>query len=49
MWFELVNNGDSTAPLDNYGLLNADGSPKPAFAAFQQVSLHGDQLAGKCG
>jgi hypothetical protein len=49
MWFELVNNGTSTAPLDNYGLLNADGTAKPAFAAFQQVSLSGDELAGACG
>jgi hypothetical protein len=49
MWFQLVNDGDSAAPLANYGLLNADGSPKPAFAAFQQESLGGDQLTGPCG
>ena len=50
MWFELFNNGTSAQqPLDNYGLLNTDYSPKPAFAAFQQESLHGDQLSGPCG
>jgi len=49
MWFELFNNGTSTTPLDNFGLLNSDYSPKPAFAAFQQESLHGDQLKGPCG
>ena len=49
MWFELFNNGTSSTPLDNFGLLNHDYSPKPAFAAFQQESLHGDQLSGPCG
>jgi hypothetical protein len=49
MWFELFDNGRSTAPLDNFGLLNAGYSPKPAFAAFEQESLHGDQLSGPCG
>jgi len=49
MWFGLFNNGNSSQPLDNFGLLNADYSPKPAFAAFQAESLHGDQLSGPCG
>jgi hypothetical protein len=49
MWFELFNGGNSTTPLNNFGLLNHDYSPKPAFAAFQQESLHGDQLSGPCG
>jgi hypothetical protein len=49
MWFELYNNGSSTNEIDNYGLLNADYSPKPAFNAFQQVSLHGDTQKGPCG
>ena len=49
MWFELVDDGDSTAPLDNYGLLDNDYTPKPAFAAFEQESLQGDQLTGPCG
>jgi hypothetical protein len=49
MWFELFNNGTSTAPLDNFGLLGHDYSPKPAFAAFKQESLRGDHLSGPCG
>ena len=49
MWFGLFNNGNSSQPLDNFGLLNADYSPKPAFAAFEAESLHGDQLSGPCG
>jgi hypothetical protein len=49
MWFELYNGGSTSAPLDNYGLLTADYSPKPAFDAFQQESLHGDQQSGSCG
>jgi hypothetical protein len=49
MWFELFNNGATSAPLDNFGLLNQDFSAKPAFAAFTQESLHGDQLSGPCG
>jgi hypothetical protein len=49
MWFELFNGGTSTAWLDNFGLLNHDYVPKPAFSAFKQVSLHGDRLRGPCG
>ena len=49
MWFGLFDNGSSSAPLDNFGLLNANYSPKPAFSAFEQESLHGDQLSGTCG
>ncbi len=49
MWFELYNNGNSSTPLDNYGLLTTDYSRKPAFNAFQQESLHGDHESGPCG
>ena len=38
MWFELYNGGSSTAPLDNYGLLDSAYAPKPAFAALEQES-----------
>lgn len=48
IWYELYNDAASTAPLDNFGLLNSDFTPKPAFAAFQQESLDGDQLTGGC-
>jgi hypothetical protein len=49
MWFELFDGGTSTNPLDNFGLLGHDYSPKPAFSAFEQESLHGDRLSGPCG
>jgi len=49
MWFELVDNGTSATAVDNYGLLSATAAPKPAFAAFEQESLSGDQLTGPCG
>jgi hypothetical protein len=49
MWFELSDGGDSPAPLDNYGLLTGAFAAKPAFSAFEQESLHGDQLTGACG
>jgi hypothetical protein len=49
MWFELYNVGTTTDQLDNYGLLNADFSPKPSFDAFEQESLNGDQLTAPCG
>jgi hypothetical protein len=49
MWFELVDEGTSSTPLDNFGLLNAAGAPKQAYSAFKAESLHGDQLSGPCG
>jgi hypothetical protein len=49
MWFELFDNADSTDPTDNYGLLDNSYNPKPAFTAFEQESLDGDQLTGPCG
>jgi hypothetical protein len=49
MWFELYDNSNSSAALDNYGLLNTNYSPKPSFNAFVQESLHGDQQSGPCG
>jgi Bacterial Ig domain len=49
MWFELFDNGASANPLDNFGLLTSSYAPKPAFDAFRNESLHGDQLTGSCG
>jgi polysaccharide biosynthesis protein PslG len=49
IWFELVDNGVSTNPVDNFGLLANDLSPKPAFAAFAAEAAQGDQLTGPCG
>jgi hypothetical protein len=49
MWFELANGGNDSAAEDNYGLLNANLTPKPAFPAFEQVSTHRDTASGSCG
>ena len=37
MWFELFNNGNTSDPLDNFGLLNHDYSPKPAFERLRRL------------
>jgi hypothetical protein len=49
MWFELFDQGNTTDWINNFGLLHHDYTPKPAFATFQQESLHGGQLTGRCG
>ena len=36
VWYSLTDAGDDPAePADNYGLLRADGSPKPSLTAFR--------------
>ena len=49
MWFEMYNGAAGNAPINNYGLLDSSFNPKPAFTAFEDESLHGDQLTGPCG
>src|SRR6185312_602496 len=44
LWFQLQDEGPVVS-----GLLRADGSRKPAFAAMQDYAHHGDQLSGDCG
>jgi hypothetical protein len=44
LWFPLQDEG-----ADISGLLRADGSRKPAFAAMQDYARHGDQLTEPCG
>ena len=44
LWFPLQDEGTSVS-----GLLRADGSRKPAFAAMENYARHGDQLSGTCG
>jgi hypothetical protein len=49
MWF---NNRDPVADgreLTSYGLLRADGSRRPAYAAFQDVARGVDRVTGPCG
>src|SRR3954451_832783 len=49
-WFTLRDT--TTEPVDelnHYGLLRADGSPKPALSAFRAVTAAGGGAAGACG
>ncbi len=49
MWF---NNRDILADQREehmYGLLRHDGTPRPAWAAFQSYARVGDRLSGPCG
>jgi hypothetical protein len=49
MWYAMVDFGTGSTFYDHYGLLTTGLAQKPSFAAFQQESLHGDQLSGPCG
>jgi hypothetical protein len=44
LWFSLQDEGPS-----NYGLLRANGSRKPSFAAMQAYARDGDTLTEPCG
>ncbi len=44
IWFPLQDQG-----ADASGLLRANGSRKPSFAAMQDYARHGDQLSETCG
>ncbi len=44
LWFQFQDEGPVVS-----GLLRADGSRKPAFAAMHDYARHGDQLSGGCG
>ncbi|HEY3759864.1 MAG TPA: Ig-like domain-containing protein [Solirubrobacteraceae bacterium] len=44
LWFPLQDEGTAVS-----GLVRANGSHKPAFAAMQEYVRHGDQLSGGCG
>jgi hypothetical protein len=48
-WFTMTDGGASDTEMNRYGLLRSDGSQKPAYTAFRDVALHGDQLDGACG
>ena len=49
IWFDMVDFASASAFNDHYGLMSTSLKPKPAFAAFQKESEHGDQLSGSCG
>jgi Cellulase (glycosyl hydrolase family 5)/Bacterial Ig domain len=44
LWYPLQDEGPVTS-----GLLRANLTPKPAYAAMQSYLQHGDQLTGSCG
>jgi hypothetical protein len=49
-WFTLRDTtAESIDELNHYGLLRADGSPKPAMSAFRAVAAAGGGAAGPCG
>jgi hypothetical protein len=49
LWFNLADPSGADTPDTRFGLMRADGSAKPAWAAFQAVVAHGDTLTGDCG
>ncbi len=44
LWFPLVDNGAVTS-----GLIRANASRKPSFAAMREYIRHGDMVKGECG
>ena len=48
LWFNLQDLSPADGELNRYGLLRADGSQKPSWAAFHDVAVNGDQLSGPC-
>jgi hypothetical protein len=48
MWFNLQDISATDGELNRYGLLRADHSQKPAWGAFRDVAVNGDQLTGQC-
>lgn len=49
LWFNLQDLSATDDEINRYGLLRADHSQKPAWAAFHDVAVNGDQLTGACG
>jgi hypothetical protein len=48
MWFNLQDLSAADEEQNRYGLLRADQSQKPSWAAFRDVAVNGDQLTGQC-
>jgi hypothetical protein len=49
LWFNLQDLTPADDELNRYGLLRYDHSQKPAWGAFRDVALNGDQLTEQCG
>jgi hypothetical protein len=48
LWFNVQDSSATDSELNRYGLLRADHSQKPSWAAFHDVAVNGDQLSGDC-
>jgi hypothetical protein len=48
LWFNLQDLSATDDELNRYGLLRYDHSQKPAWAAFHDVAVNGDQRSGDC-
>ena len=49
MWFNSRDLHGDGSELDSYGLRRADGSHRPAYAAFKDVARGIDTVSGPCG
>ncbi|CAB4869493.1 unannotated protein [freshwater metagenome] len=49
LWFNLRDNGAANVELNRYGLIRWDGSNRPAFDAFRDISRNGPGTDGTCG
>ena len=49
MWFNSRDLNPNGKMENMYGLVRADGSRRPAYAAFQDYTRNGDRLTGPCG
>jgi len=49
MWFNSRDLNPDGKMENMYGLLRADGSRRPVYAAFQDFARNGDRLTGPCG
>ena len=49
MWFSMKDSAPVDSELNRYGLLRADLSQRPSFAALADIARNGDLLHGECG
>jgi hypothetical protein len=49
IWYGLQDTGPFDSPRGEYGLLDADLAPRPAYSALAEYARHGDRLRGSCG
>ena len=49
MWFNSRDLGRDSSELNNYGLIRANGSRRPAYRAFADIARGRDRIRGGCG